>query len=243
MSTPNRGPAILLGILITMLCLSLGAIALIVVFNANRPTTEQLTAACKDQVGGAISAEYKQVAEECKKAATPAIKTAAATSRHPGFKYPENVQVVGSFTDVPPAAEYSYVVAIHKDAVLPECTDCDGGPMPSIIMQRAPIKNVFGKETTIDEYIKTTFQATDTLFRNVSVTKENISGSEVTVVKYEYNDDFRKTGVVFAESLYLIKNKTAISVTYYAPQSGVADYIDPSTWQTIRSSLDFSKIE
>ncbi len=232
-STPNRGPAILLGILITMLCLSLGAIALIVVFNANRPTTEQLTAACKDQVGGAISAEYKKVTDQCKIDAEEAQKNSenvvVPDVNHPGFRYPSSWTAVGSANPFP---NIVYRIDLSR-AFLQYCEGCDGPYVPIQMMTTAKAATpAFAKAATPKAYIESLYAA-DQDAKSVVITEEKVNSATVIRAKgqatglYDYTFD----------RLYYFGAKFIVEVD--GDQS--PDY--KAGWDKVLSTIDFTKIE
>jgi hypothetical protein len=238
----TRGSAIVISLIIAMLCLSIGAIALIILFNANRPDSAAISAACKSEVGAAIKAESNRVAEAC--AEKPVInKTVVANSNHPGFVYPENLQVTGTLTVIEGGGT-RHLISMYRDAPIAECGECDGGPIAAIRISKDPISLVIKSPLTLATYIQSMYQSENTSYHNVTVTDETLNGQKITVVRGDYDNDFYGEKDVKIEHLFIEKGTSLIQVVYSQySNTAFAGYIAPSVWQTVRSSLDFSKIE
>jgi hypothetical protein len=235
----SSGPAVLLGILITMLCLSLGAIALIVVFNANRPTSEELTLACKDQVGGAISAEYEKVTEQCKAdaaASASATKSVAANGGRVGFTYPATWEVAiphhpTASTD--PLTEYASDRSIDLNIL----------PLPPVVITiSTKDAKVIANAGTFKDFVKTSVLANDP---NGTVQEGIINNQKVVTATYRVAPGAPASGTY--EDIYFEGPTTyaLVSITSGTNTGGDGELVD--AWKasiaTIKGSLDFSSIQ
>jgi hypothetical protein len=243
MATPSRTPVLVLSLIFTMLCLSIGSIALIIYFNANRPDSTAIASACKSEVGAAIKKESDRVAAACEeKEAVVVTKTVVGNANHPGFKYPENLQVTGEIKRETSGNRFS--IGMYPNAPIFECSECDGGPTAAIRINKTPTALLLNASEALAPYILTVYPVTGTFYRNVVSKQETINGQIVTVVTAEYDDDFFSEKNVKVEHIFTQKGASTVEVKYVQYQNTkFIDYIAPSVWQTVRSSLDFSKIE
>jgi hypothetical protein len=221
----------------------MAAIALIIYFNANRPDSAAIAAACKSEVGAAIKTESDKVAKACEeKEAVTVSKTVDGNANHPGFKYPENIQVTGEIQREISGNRFS--IGMYPNAPIFECSECDGGPTAAIRIQKTPTALLLKTGETLTTHILSIYPASGTFYRNIATKQETINGQVATVVTAEYDDDFFSEKNVKIEHIFVQKGASTVEVKYVQYQNTrFVDYIAPSVWQTVRASLDFSKIE
>ncbi len=105
-----------------MIALSIGAIALIVLFNENRPDSATIAEACQTEVGAAIKTESDRVAAACQQTAPPATKSIPAVGDYPGFTYPSDWAVAmtrnGANTDAGSSLAVHVTTSFYDPGVL-----------------------------------------------------------------------------------------------------------------------------
>lgn len=237
MPPPKHNPSILLGLLVTVLCLSIGAIGLIVLFNTNRPSAEALAEACQSQVGAAISLEYGKVIDECKKAEDAqkaAVLTLPSTESYPGFSYPPTWTAVGRM-------HYDGTSQLQIVNVAPGfinyCQDCDG-PLTPVTVVTSPLDTAaIAKAGSFDDYVKSLYASE--VYTDVTFEKTTIKDHEVTIVKGKV--DGLISGV-FEDVIF--KGLSSYVRASYVEDISVKDTSEIRTgWSIIKPSLDFSKIK
>lgn len=226
----KSGPAIILGTLISTLILSMAAIALIILFNQNRPSTEELAAACKSEVGDAISAEYDKVAEACKAEATNTVPSAI---NHPGFDYPASWTAVGN--DRIEGATPGNTIHVTP-GFLNYCEGCDGPYIP-VILDTYQDSN-YATFTSLREYVAH-FYGDAEFYSNLAFNEEKLAGKDVVVVTGHstglFDQDFEH--IYFASTKYIASVKLGVN-SEVTNKKEIQD-----GWTVIKSSLDFSKVE
>lgn len=230
MPSPKRGPMIILSLLILMLGLSIGAIALIVLFNSNRPTAAELTAACQSQVGSAISAEYQQTVDACKQSADAAAKNAlnvvVATTEYPGFSYPLSWTAVGTFTKTNGGSTESIDIA-------PNFLQYSNGTAPnvpiniSVFSVSAP-HPALDAQDKFEAYVKT--QYSGDCAETLTFKEETIGAASVYDVSGSCNNTI--------EDIYYRGTDQYVVAHFEASVTTAAE-----AWQIIKNSLDFSSIK
>jgi hypothetical protein len=226
---PSKGPVIVLSLLVTSLCLSIGAIAFIILFNTNRPTSEELTAACKEQVGGAISAEYAKVVKACAEEAEKTENIVIPDVDHPGFHYPSSWTAVGSSN---PVVGLAYKLDVVP-GFLEYCEGCDGPyiPIEMLTTTKASVPD-FAKAATPKAYVEGLYTVKDSA-ESVTITEEKVNNATVIRAKGKAAGLYTYT----FDRLYYFGEKNIVEVD--GDQS--ADYKDG--WNKVLTTIDFTKIE
>ncbi len=245
MPSPSKTPVLVLSLIFTMLVLSVGSIALIVLFNANRPDSVAIAAACKNEVGAAIKAESDKVAKACEdKEPLVRLKTVEGNKNHPGFKYPENLQVNGRIENQLDENGARFFIGMYPNPPIFECSECDGGPTTSIRITKTPPAVLFKPNETLESHILANYSINGTTYRNIVIKQETLNGQEATVVTFEFDSDFFGEKNIKGEHIFVQKGTSVVEAVYSQYENtSFIDYIEPSVWQIVRSSLDFSKIE
>jgi hypothetical protein len=117
-----------------MLCLSIGAIALIIIFNANRPDSAAIALACKSEVGTAISKESDKVAKACEQAAKTQAYSYPGSVSLPSFELPTGWSATVEPAPISPddKVNISQMASIYPTPVIYSCVECDGGSAPVV---------------------------------------------------------------------------------------------------------------
>lgn len=224
----KSGPTIILGTLISTLILSMAAIALIILFNQNRPTSEELATACQSEVGAAISSEYDKVIKACEEAQENAVNTIQGSARHPGFSYPSSWTAVGNFSRT--NTELSQTIHITP-GFLNYCEACDGPYIPVLITSFPKTSISVTDIASLKTYIDTQYK--DDFHTNVQVTDSKIGNADVVIVTGHlsgmYEIDF--------EHVYYLGSTSVVRIDADASN----EY--KNGWSVIKSSLDFSDVE
>lgn len=230
MPTPSKTPVLVLSLIFTMLVLSIGSIALIVLFNANRPDSATIAAACKNEVGAAIKAESAKVTKACEEATKKAVNKLAPSDYYPGFSYPASWTVVGR--DFMNAGVLEHWIHVDQGFIY-YCTDCDGPRIPirTVSVERSSDPAI-ASTPTFKAYIESKYKDTAT-YSNVVVREEKVGGVNVMVATGHstglWDTDFENIWYLSERFLVLV---AADQDKQYA-----------NGWSIIKSSLDFSKID
>lgn len=236
----KRGPIILMTVLVAMLCMSLAAITLIIFFNYNRPSSEEVANACKTEVGAAIAKEYASVSATCEaeteKAEALAKTKVAPDLNRPGFTYPS------SWTAMSQPMNGTGLLVRITPGFLALCEGCDGPNTPVLIMREGKVGTLATGAVSFADYVHGLYD--DESYSNVTFEAGKINGSSVIIVKG--TQDGLWTGP-FEDVLF--EGKTSVIAAYYRP-GAMAD-VNPlpagettiaDGWQMVKNSLDFSKI-
>ncbi len=237
MPSSSKAPFLIFSLIGAILCLSVGAIALIVLFNANRPDSVAIAAACKAEVGAAIKIESEKVTKACEEAAKTKTIVVSANTRRPGFSYPAGWSAVGELREeklTPLDSIQTYSVVVSPGFMDHSCVDC-GGPIFAVNMDTRP-KSEFPQlgVKTLKDLVTAAYPPDE----KVTLTDEVINGKSVVIAKGAFSGaiDYQINEVIWYAT---DKNVTQVEFDLWkgAP-AGVED-----GWKIIRASLDFSKIE
>jgi len=206
-------------------------------FNANRPDSTAIAAACKAEVGAAIKTETDKVAKACEEAAKTKTLSVPANTRRPGFSYPAGWSVLGELHVVDQTqrdAIETYSVVLNPGFIDYSCVSCDG-PIFPIHMDTRP-KSEFPElgVKTLKDLVTATYSPAE----KVTVTEEKINGKNVVVAKGAFIGmmEYTKNEVIWYATEKHV-SRVQLDLWKEAPAGS------EEGWNVIRKTLDFSKIE